>query len=398
MDGSEFSPKAKKHLVRISEGWAFLPPPLPPAFQITPAILRAADTCRGAVGELSGSTRVSVGFDELTLMLSRPIAINEAVSSARIEGIHTRVVDLVINEAVPDAKRAPQSSPEYRARILEAENAAATVQLGFEWLRDGREFGVPFIKDLHGRILKSTRGEERNPGGLRRKQVWLGNDESTFLEAAYVPPPPEQVGPLLDNLAETMASPPMFGALIDNALGHYQFEAIHPFEDGNGRLGRALIPLHLIHHKVLDRPWLAVSSALEAKRDEYLARLKSVSTDELWGDWVLFFLNAMTAQANDSLRRVRRTFELRELYRDRLSGLPSSVPARSLDFVLRKVFVSVGDISALTATSYPTARSAIDDFVRLGILETWGKLGSRQYWNAAEFLAEVYESKFSDHS
>lgn len=395
MDASEFTELGRQHLLPIPEGWAFLPPRVPPEIIGTSALLRAADACRGAVSELTGSTRVSVGFDELAVLLFKPIALNEAVSTTRIEGIHTQVVDLVINDAVPGGQRVSQRSPEQQARILEAENAAATVQLGYEWLSEGRQLGLPFFKDLHGRILQSARGKERNAGGFRERQVWLGEKGTPFSSATYVPPPPEHIVPLLENLVHFMTAEPGFGAIIDSAIGHYQFEAIHPFEDGNGRLGRALVPLHLIHHRVLDRPWLAISSALDSRRDEYLTRLKRVSTHQEWSEWILFFLDATTQQANDSLRRVRRAIELRESYRERLSGLPTQVPARALDFTLRNVFVSVADIGGHTGTSYPTARNAIDEMVRSGILESWGKLGAKQYWHAAEFLADVYESGFS---
>ena len=394
MNRDEFVEPQRLNLLEVSDGWAFLPPRVPPEFEITPAILRAADAARGAVSELSGSTRVAVGFEEATLMLFRPLAINEAVSSARIEGIHTQVVDLVIRDVAPKAHRASLSA-DAEARILEAQNAAATVQLGYDWLREGREFGVPLIKDLHGRILQSARGGERNPGGLRTRQVWLGQDGDGFQEASYVPPPPEHVAPLLEDLAVWLAGPPTFGALIDIAIGHYQFEAIHPFEDGNGRLGRALVPLHLVNQRVMDGPWLAISSAMDHRRDEYLTRLKRVSTSAEWGEWVVFFLAAAAEQAHDSLRRVRRAIELREEYRRRLTGLPSGVPGRVLDYVLERVFVSAVDIATHSKTTYPTARTAIDDLVRVGVLEPWGKLGSRHYWHAAAFLADVYESGFS---
>ena len=393
MHPSEFAARQRDNLVQVPGGWAFLPPRVPPEFEITPAILRAADAARGAVSELSGSTRVAIGFEETAHMLFRPLAINEAVSSARIEGIHTQVVDLVIRDVAPTAHRAALSA-DAEARIQEAQNAAATVQLGFDWLREGRSFGVPLIKDLHGRILRRARGGERNPGGLRTKQVWLGQDGAAFADATYVPPPPEHVSPLLEDLAAWLAGPPTFGALIDIAIGHYQFEAIHPFEDGNGRLGRALIPLHLVNHGVMDAPWLAISSAMDEHREEYLVRLKHVSTLAAWGEWVAFFLGAATEQAHDSLRRVRRAIELRELYRHRLSGLSSGVPGRVLDHVLERVFVSAVDVAAAGKTTYPTARAAIDELVRQGILQPWGKLGAKQYWHAAEFLADVYESRF----
>ncbi len=392
MERSEFSENGRKCLVDISGGSAFLPPILPPEFGISATILRAADAARGAVSELTGSARVSEGLDD-SVMLFRPLAMNEAVSTARIEGIHTQIVDLLIDEISPPVRpEGPRTDREMRT--TEARNAGETVQLGYEWMTEGRQFGLPMIKDLHGRILDSARGSERNPGEFRKRQVWLGRQGESLAEASYVPPPPEHVLPLLENLAEFLTGPPTFGTLIDSAVGHYQFEAIHPFEDGNGRLGRALIPLHLMHHRVLDRPWLALSSALASRRDEYLSRLKRVSTDQDWDGWILFFLEAASDQARDSQRRIQKIFELRAGYRARVAEMRSPVPLRGLDFVLRRIFVSVGDIAASTGTTYPTAKAAVDEYVRAGILQPWGKLRARQYWHAAEFLADVYESEF----
>lgn len=393
MDREDFSPSMSANLVEIPGGVAFLPPLLPPVLTITPRILQASDATRGAISEFVGQARVSPEADELRSLILHPAQVNEAISTNRIEGIHTQVVDLLIEEALPGTRMPPAGAG--RQHPVEVANAAATIELGRAWIGEGRALSIAFVRDLHARLLQGVRGEELRPGLVRNVQVVLGREGETVAEARYVPPPPEHIQPLLENCIGFMAGADSFSALVDTAVAHYQFEAIHPFADGNGRLGRVLVPLQLISRGAMDRTWTSVSVALDARRDEYLARLRAVSTHGEWEAWICFFLAALQAQAVDSGERVQRLFQLRERYREAASALSSRVPGRALDLVLRQVFVSVPEIANYTGSTYPTAKAAVDQLVKLGVVAPWGKLAGRQYWHAAEVLAEVYERPFA---
>jgi Fic family protein len=208
--------------------------------------------------------------------------------------------------------------------------------------------------------------------------------------ARFVPPPPEQVPPLVDNLFGSVDGASVYGPLTDCAIFHYQFETIHPFEDGNGRIGRLLIPLLLQSASVLDRPVLYLSPYLEHHRDAYMDLLWNVSARSDWSAWILFFLEAVHAQSNDSTSRIRRIVDLHRRYEDRVRTA-SKTAMLAVDYVMEHPYITVRQIEEYTGTTSPTAKAAIDTLTDLGILSPRGRTRGRYVWVAEELLREVYE-------
>jgi Fic family protein len=366
----------------VGGGLAFVPRALPPDIPISRDLLLATERARAAVGELTGQARLVRNLN----LIIRPLARREAVLSSRIEGTQTEIRELLLQEAEP-------TPPAEATDVHEVLNYLDTIELAQQWFADGRPLDKSLIKELHARLMLGVRGEDRHPGAIRASEVYIGNRALGFRGARFVPPPVEHVEPLLDNLIAFALGPDAYGALIDCALAHYQFETIHPFEDGNGRLGRLLIALQLIERRAIDRPLLYLGPYFLEHDADYRDGLLAVSTQGAWTEWIMFFLEAVRASAADARRRVERVLALRDHYQEQIiAGSNSKVPAVALELVMDRVFVSVRDVERFTHTTYPTARAAIDTLTELGILVPHGRVRGRQLWRADELLREVYES------
>jgi len=380
VDRSEFIGAQAESLVTIPGGWAFVPPPLPPELTISRELLRKEGEARHAVGELLGIARRTD-----PALLIAPLRRREAVLSNEIEGTYTQVEDVLLGEATGTLESATPGTVEV-VRTLEA------IQLGQQWLKEGRPLTTGMLLELHARLLHSSRGEGKHPGEFRMRQVYLGMAGASLDAARFVPPPFEQVRPLVDQLVTFATGERAYGPLIDAALIHYQFEAIHPFEDGNGRLGRALISLLWLNWGLLPEPVLYLGGYFAAARERYIDALGQVSKAGNWEGWVDFFLSAVIAESRDAVRRIERTETLIATYRDAAAAASRShVPVRAVDTVVERVFVCVADIVAACAVSIPAARDAIRALVRAGVLQQGPRLHGRQYWVAEEVLRILYD-------
>lgn len=390
MRREDFTTKATGELVLNGSGMlAFVPAPLPPKLRITRELLIAVEEARAAVSELNGRGRLVRSLD----LIVRPLARREAVLSSKLEGTQTEIRELILREASPewDARHSAWEHLRQSEDVEEVLNYLATIQLAQAWLADGRSLELPMIKDLHARLLQGVRGQERVSGALRSRDVYIGTARGGMENARFVPPPPEQVEALLGGLVSFADGETTYGPLIDAAIAHYQFEAIHPFEDGNGRLGRLLIPLQLMQRGVLERPLVYLGSYFLDHDWQYRDGLLRVSTRGAWLEWVLLFLDAVRSAARDALRRVERFLELHDEYRERVAASPSKAPLLALDFVMERVFVTVRDVEDATGTTYPTARVAIDALVEAGVLVPHARIRGSQVWRAEQLLREVYE-------
>ena len=235
------------------------------------------------------------GIPNPAVMLS-PLTTQEAVLSSKIEGTQATVDEVLEQEAglVKDGEKFKdiQEISNYRTALFQARDylKAYPIRLGF-------------VRELHRTLMSSVRGQDKMPGEFRRDQNWIGKYGCTMDEATFVPPNPMQ---LLDYLLawEAYLGTDDVDFLIQTAVVHAQFELLHPFKDGNGRIGRILIPLFLFQKKVLSQPMFYLSEYLETHRDEYYARLKGLSTENAWDGWVAFFLRAITTQATQNAERV----------------------------------------------------------------------------------------------
>ncbi|MFN0147386.1 MAG: Fic family protein, partial [Dehalococcoidia bacterium] len=335
-----------------------------------------------ALSELVGQARLIPNLE----LIIRALARREAVLSSRMEGTHTQILEVLVQEAMGG------SPPAEDTDLHEVLNYLATVELAVQWFAEGRTLGLPLVKDLHARLILGVRGQDKNPGGLRMEDVYIGQRADGFERARFVPPPMEHVPALMDDLMAFIQQPAPVEPLIASAIAHYQFETIHPFEDGNGRLGRLLVPIQLMAAGIIDRPLLYVAPFLEAHSDAYREGLLSLSQTGNWAAWLLFFLEAIRASARDALGRVQRTMDLHAEYRRRLlSQSNSKFALPALDIVFEQVIVSAPRLRERLGVAAPTAKSLIDDFVRLGIVIPWSRMRGTQLWIAQELRDQIYE-------
>ena len=382
MNGADFEPTAPGKLVPLGEGAiAFLPNELPPDLPISWELLRRAEAAHGAVSELAGQARL---IDNAELVIGA-LARREAVLSSRMEGTHTQIAEVLVQEAVAHAE------PDEDSDLHEVLNYLATLDLAQEWLGEGRSLGVPLILELHARLMAGVRGKDKTPGAYRHRNVYIGRREEGFAGARFVPPPCEHVPALMENLVSSTATALPFGPLIATAVAHYQFETIHPFEDGNGRLGRLLIPLQLMQLGLIERPLLYAAAVMERNDRRYRDGLLAVSLRGAWPEWVDFFLAIIEETAADARARVTRLMALLADYRARVrAGSSSRFALPAVDAVFRRVFVSASLITRETGGTAPTARGVIEDFVKLGILQPHARMSGAQVWVANEVLEQVY--------
>ncbi|MEO8539519.1 MAG: Fic family protein [bacterium] len=379
MERSEFATEQQEYLVEVGRGYAFVPPPIPLDLPIPRAMLLKDGDARGALGELVGESRRI----EAALLLA-PLRRREAVLSNVIEGTYTQVEEVLLGEATGD-------SADMRAETTEVLRTIDAIEIGQHWLEEGRPLSTSLVLELHAALLRHGRGERRHPGEFRSSQVYLGSPGGNVESARYVPPPPEQVRPLFNELIAFIDRPTVYGPLIDAALMHYQFEAIHPFEDGNGRLGRALIPLFLIGRSVIQTPILYLGAYFAANREQYIELLGAVSKKGAWETWLEFFLEGVIREAREADQRLRRVNALVAKYRPLVSSASRSTSALSaLDVAFDQVYLSVGQVASRTGVSVPTARNAIATLESVGFLRLGPRLRGKQYWVAQEVIDELY--------
>lgn len=377
----EFTDVAPGRLIPVPGGHAFLPDPLPPRLEATWGLARRLEVASAALAELVGQAR-SIGNWSLVL---GPLVAREAVESARIEGTRTHVEDVVLHKAV-----GPPRDRQRALDNLEAIRYEQALALGEQWIRSGRPLNGFVLRALHQELLRDTRGSSSGPGEVRSVQVLIGTRGESPAEARFVPPPPEFVPEALDRLVGFITSDEFFPALVRAALVHYQFETIHPFQDGNGRLGRILLSLQLMSMGNMDRPILFLSPFFERHRDDYVGLLKRVSTHADWTAWLIFFLEAVRYEAADGLARVKTIVRLDQEYRERVRRASrSQTPLAAIDLITQQLVVSVPELKAFASCTFPTAKSAILQLVDLGILEPLPGTYPQRWW-ARELLDTAY--------
>ncbi len=358
---------------------AFVPHPLPPPDElgIVSTVPRLLSEASDAFGELRGISRLLPDPN----LLVRPYMRREAVLSSRIEGTQASFSDLVTFEAT--------ESTASRTDEREVANYVGALDLG---LRRAEEQGITLglIRDLHRRLLSGVRGETfGTPGEFRTLQNHFSGS-SRIEDAAFVPPPPAEVTPALEALVAYVRSDrPETPVLVKAAWVHYQFEAIHPFLDGNGRVGRLLIPLILATEGRLEHPLLYVSPHFERRRSEYYDRLFAVSARSDWAGWLRFFLEAVHEQAHAAIAHSGRVLALREDWQARLEAQKAPPTARRLgDLVLETPAVTARSVElALGLQTAQSAYNAIRALEDAGILrEITGRARGR-IWMADELVA-----------
>jgi Fic family protein len=350
--------------------WTFLPDALPPPVTLDLPLARQLSEADQALGELAGVGRMLPNPH----LLIRPFLRREAVLSSRIEGTVTRLDQLFLFEAQPDEVHHPADAEEVRNYVLAMEH-------GLTRVREGSPFTLQLLREVHAILLRGVRGGDKRPGEIRSRPVLLGRAGQTYEDARFVPPCHTTLEPLLQDFVRFLREERSLPVVLQVALMHYQFETIHPFNDGNGRVGRLLIPLMLCERGSLPQPLLYLSAFFEQHRQEYYDRLLEVSRRGAWNDWLSFFAGGVAEQARDANARARRLLDLWQEYRHRAAGVVRS-PAvlRLIDELFASPFLTANRAKDVTEVSFKNAQRMVDRLAAAGILrEVTGQKRYRVY-------------------
>ena len=379
MVSSGLSRRSHGHIVTATGGYrAYVPHPLPPSIPWDDTLIRHLSAADRAMGSLEGEGR---HLSDPNLLV-RPFTRKEAVLSSRIEGTQTSLRELLATEAGAVVDRSP-------ADLHEVGNYVTALEYGLRRM-DSLPLSLRLMCELHERLMRGVRGDSAMPGEFRRVQNWIGGPGSTLKSAIYVPPPPSELGNCLADLERYLhdeSLPP----LVQAALVHSQFEAIHPFVDGNGRVGRLLITLLLVQRGViLPSLFLHLSAYFERTRYEYYARLLGITERGEWQWWLDYFLIGVAAQAEDAIRRIRRIERLLSGWKLELARERSRVPERALVLFSENPFWTVGALVERLEVAYTTAQRAVKRLEALGAVSlTSGERRNRVY--CARAILDVIE-------
>ncbi len=372
MDPERFRSSTAGKAVRAPGGfWVFILNPLPPNLAWSDSLvanLSLAERNLAALAE-RGSDVVA------PQAMVQPFIRREAVLSSRIEGTRTTLDELYRYEARPFIRsRGESDAPEVK-------NYVHALHFGMDRL-DTLPFSLRLVREIHARLFEGLSVEHLTPGEFRRSQNWIGPVGSTLENAPYVPPPVGAMHEGLDQFERYIYAPSPLPALIRIGLVHYQFEAIHPFLDGNGRIGRLITSLLLQLWDLLPHPWLNLSGYFEANRQAYYDSLLEVSERGKWIGWLTLFLEAVSHQAEEAALRLTRLEGLRRQYVQQLGAQrKSSGLMKVLDFLFAQPVVTVRQVEReIGATDFKVAQRYILKLIELGILtEITGRSRNRIY-------------------
>jgi Fic family protein len=365
--------------IKTLEGYrAFHPAPLPPKIEWTESLAVALANASILIGKLAGEGKRLPNPH----VLIRPFVRREAVFSSRIEGTQSTLGELLAAEAGAAVERSPGD-------LREVGNYVTALEYGIERLKT-LPLSLRLVRELHEKLMNGVRGGHATPGEFRRTQNWIGRPGATLAQAVYVPPPPDSVGEHL-SVWEKFLHNRMLPPLIRVALAHYQFEAIHPFLDGNGRVGRLLITLELCERNILPSPLLYLSAFFDATRADYYESLRGISEAGEWAAWLQYFLNGVARQAEDALSRAERINGLLARWRDKLGGdTGAKVAFQMVDMLGANPFVTPRGAQKHLGIAYNTVMRAIGQLEKEGIVkEVSGAKRDRAY--CAQKLLDILE-------
>lgn len=372
MKKTDFSIIAPGQIAVIDDGGiAFVPNPLPPEIPIDWSLASVMSEADRALSELAGVARTLPNPH----LLIRPFMRREAVLSSRIEGTQTSLSELFVFEGSDGS-----DDDEDHADVTEVRNYVLALEFGLLRIAD-----LPIcnrlIRETHATLMAGVRGENLSPGEFRRIQNWIGPPGTKIKDATYVPPPVPSMIDCMNQLETFLNAPSDLPPLVRMALIHYQFEAIHPFLDGNGRIGRLLITLMLCSERLMPQPLLYLSAFFERNRRDYYTHLLSVSQNGEWQSWIAFFLRGIAEQASDAIKRSRKLMDLWQEYRTRLQeGRASAVALQALDFLFTSPALTTKKLADSLDITVRAAQLNIDKLVDEKILtEITGKKRNRIY-------------------
>ncbi len=357
---------------------AFIPNPLPPAFEWDDILVSTLSRADHVLGMLS---REGSQLPNPHLLI-RPYIMREAVLSSKIEGTQATLGEVLANEAGIHVDRNP-------ADLQEVHNYILALDYGLKRLKDF-PLSLRFIKEIHEILMQGVRGAHATPGEFRRTQNWIGAPGCTLNTAKFVPPSPEELPECLGHFEKFLhdrSLPP----LIHVACMHYQFEAIHPFLDGNGRVGRLLIILLLIERKILPSPLLYLSAFFEITRDEYYRQLYQLSNKGTWKDWFLYFLNGVAIQAEDALSRAERINTLITNWQKKVTEVSEGITHEIIKQLAVNPYFTTKKIAQTFNVAFTTAQRAIVKLQKLGIIVQTSEGKRDRVYCALEILSILEE-------
>ena len=375
MKPKDFKTTAAGEVIQSRKGyWTFTPDPLPPSLRWSSSLISAVGTAERALGKLDSlaSTLPSAHI------LVRPFVRREAVLSSRIEGTRASLSDIYIYDATQ------LSYLESTTDVGEVHNYIKAMDYGIERL-SSLPVSLRLIREMHAVLMEGVRGEHLTPGEFRRSQNWIGPPGSTLESARFVPPPVDEMHKALDELEKFIHASSDLPRLVQTALIHYQFEAIHPFLDGNGRIGRLLIILLITEWGLLSHPWLYLSAYFEAYRKEYYDHLLAVSQTGAWEAWLDFFLKGIHVQSEDAVAQIQLLQQTRHTYQELVKHERAADRLmRAIDVLLERPILTIRQLEGAMDIPYRSAQRYIEKLEQLGILrEVTGRTRNRVYQASA---------------
>lgn len=367
------STRAGRYVNQLQGYRAFIPAPLPPdpPLRIDSEMQGYLSRADRMLGRLDGSIQTLPDPDLFVFMYVR----KEAVLSSQIEGTQSSLDDLLKVEAKVFDPNRPNDVDE----VLNYVNA---MNYGLYRLAD-LPVSVRLIREIHERLLKDVRGAERQPGELRKTQNWIGPKGATLLDAAFIPPPPDEVPDALAKFENFIHDEDQIPALIKIGLAHAQFETIHPFLDGNGRIGRLLVTFLLCEREILQKPVLYLSHYFRRRRSQYYDLLQAIRDEGDWESWILFFLEGVADVAKEATETARQIVALRESHRRLITenfGRVAGNGLKVLESLYSLPIVTVGKVAAITGVSFTAANQLVNRFVEYELLsEFTGQARNRRF-------------------
>jgi Fic family protein len=353
--------RAGRYVAQPTGYKAFIPASLPPdpPLQVSPTLLELLSHADRALARLDGTAENLPNADLFVAMYVR----KEAVLSSQIEGTQASLVDILEYEAKAPKKDLPQD-------VNEVYNYVRALNFGLKRL-ESLPLSLRLVREIHKELVRGVRGGERTPGEFRRSQNWIGPPGCTLSEAVFVPPPVPEMHEALDNLEKSMHDPTPLPPLIRCAMIHAQFETIHPFLDGNGRVGRLLITFMLCAPGVLKRPLLYLSLFFKKHREEYYNRLMAVRDEGDWEGWIDFFLRGVRHVSVQATELARTIMDLQRSHQETIHSkvAGSMTGLRLLESLFRSPVISANQVASALSVSYPTANQLIGQFEDLGLLK-----------------------------
>lgn len=359
MDRSIFTANAPGKLWELSlEGskdWAFVPKPLPKQWDIPTEIWALLVQAREELARLDGIGRYMPNYN----LLLRPLQRREALRSSSLEGTYATPQQLLLFEIDP---REPRSAADPVSAWQEVWNYSKALELGLHLLVK-QPLSLNLIRKIHQELLNGVRGCHKDPGNFRRSQVHIGSDRR------FVPPPPNEVVSCLDALEKFIHQEKDIDPLIFCFMVHYQFEAIHPFLDGNGRVGRLLLSLMIYQHCNLSKPWLYLSAFFDKYKDEYINLLFEISAKGTWKNWIAFCLRGTIEQSREAVKRFDKLLVLRSQYMELLDQSRGNIRLnRLIEHLFESPAITIPQLAQMCSITYPTARADLERLVNVGIL------------------------------